>query len=56
MLRAGLIELLALTGLRAADPGTGDEAHAALVRALAAGDAEAAVRVLGAELADPFGG
>ncbi|MFJ6708488.1 MULTISPECIES: FadR/GntR family transcriptional regulator [unclassified Streptomyces] len=56
VLRAGLIELLALTGLRAADPVTGDEAHEALVRALAAGDAEAAVRVLGAELADPFAG
>jgi DNA-binding FadR family transcriptional regulator len=40
VLREGLIELLSLTGLRADDPDTGDEAHEALVRAVADGDAE----------------
>ncbi|OIJ67924.1 FadR/GntR family transcriptional regulator [Streptomyces mangrovisoli] len=56
VLREGLIELLALTGLRADDPDTGDEAHEALVRAVREGDAATAVRVLEAELADPFAG
>ncbi|MFG2967879.1 FadR/GntR family transcriptional regulator [Streptomyces sp. NPDC048288] len=56
VLREGLIELLALTGLRTTDPDTGDAAHEALVRALAAGDAEGAAEVLRAELADPFAG
>ena len=55
VLREGLVELLALTGLRATDPDTADAAHAALVRAVADGDAEAAAEVLRAELEDPFG-
>jgi DNA-binding FadR family transcriptional regulator len=48
VLRTGLVELLALTGLRARDPNTADAAHEALVRAVADGDAEGA--------ADPFAG
>lgn len=56
VLREGLIELLALTGLRTTDPDTGDAAHETLVRALAAGDGEGAAEVLRAELADPFAG
>ncbi|MFJ3666519.1 FadR/GntR family transcriptional regulator [Streptomyces sp. NPDC090106] len=56
VLRQGLTELLTLTGLRADDPGTGDEAHAALVRAVADGDAETAAEVVRAELEDPFAG
>ncbi|MCI3273239.1 FadR/GntR family transcriptional regulator [Streptomyces cylindrosporus] len=56
VLREGLVELLALTGLRDHDPDTGDAAHEALVRAVAAGDAELAAEVLRAELEDPFGG
>lgn len=55
-LREGLIELPALTGLRATDPHTGDEAHEALVRAPADGDAESAAQVRRAELTDPFAG
>jgi GntR family transcriptional regulator, transcriptional repressor for pyruvate dehydrogenase complex len=56
VLRTGLVDLLALTGLRADDPNTADEAHEALVRAVAAGDAEAAVEVVRKELEDPFAG
>ncbi|MFC8514824.1 FadR/GntR family transcriptional regulator [Streptomyces sp. NPDC057257] len=56
VLREGLVELLALTGLRDHAPDTGDAAHEALVRAVAAGDAELAAEVLRAELEDPFGG
>ncbi|MEU6145810.1 FCD domain-containing protein [Streptomyces sp. NPDC047081] len=56
VLREGLVELLALTDLRDHDPNTGDEAHEALVRAVAAGDAERAAEVLRAELEDPFAG
>ncbi|WP_329257775.1 FCD domain-containing protein [Streptomyces sp. NBC_01478] len=56
VLREGLVELLALTGLREHDPNTGDGAHEALVRAVAEGDAEAAAEVLRAELEDPFRG
>ncbi|WP_046730703.1 FadR/GntR family transcriptional regulator [Streptomyces humi] len=56
VLREGLVDLLALTGLRTADPLTGDAAHEALTRAVAAGDADEAVEVLRAELADPFAG
>lgn len=56
VLREGLVDLLALTGLRAHDPNTGDAAHEALVRAVAEGDAETAAEVLRAELEDPFGG
>ncbi|MET7574227.1 FCD domain-containing protein [Streptomyces sp. NPDC005492] len=55
VLREGLVELLALTGLREHDPNTGDGAHEALVRAVAEGDAETAAEVLRAELEDPFG-
>ncbi|WP_328750659.1 FCD domain-containing protein [Streptomyces sp. NBC_00285] len=56
VLREGLTELLALTALRATDPNTADEAHAALVRAVADGDAEGAAEILRGELEDPFGG
>ncbi|MHC3474145.1 FadR/GntR family transcriptional regulator [Streptomyces sp. 7R007] len=56
VLREGLVELLALTGLRAHDPNTGDEAHEALARAVAEGDAETAAEVLRGELEDPFRG
>ena len=55
VLREGLVDLLALTGLRERDPNTGDGAHEALVRAVAEGDAETATEVLRAELEDPFG-
>ncbi|MFF6990451.1 FCD domain-containing protein [Streptomyces sp. NPDC010273] len=56
VLREGLVELLALTELRAHDPNTGDDAHEALVRAVAEGGAETAAEALRAELGDPFGG
>ncbi|MFE7276633.1 FadR/GntR family transcriptional regulator [Streptomyces sp. NPDC057623] len=56
VLREGLTELLTLTGLRTHDPNTADDAHAALVRAVAEGDAEGAVEVVRRELEDPFGG
>jgi GntR family transcriptional repressor for pyruvate dehydrogenase complex len=56
VLREGLVELLALTGLRDDDPNTADEAHAALVRAVADGDAEGAAGILRGELEDPFAG
>lgn len=56
VLRAGLIDLLTLTGIRSHDPNTADEAHEALLRAVAEGDAEAAAEVLRAELEDPFSG
>ncbi|MGW0795356.1 FadR/GntR family transcriptional regulator [Streptomyces sp. NPDC002692] len=49
-LREGLIEMLALVGVRAHDPGTGDAAHAALVRAVADGDGAAAGEVLRGDL------
>lgn len=56
VLRQGLIDLLSLTGLRTRDPNTADEAHAAMVRAIADGDAEAAAEVVREELEDPFAG
>ncbi|WP_128801881.1 MULTISPECIES: FCD domain-containing protein [unclassified Streptomyces] len=56
VLRTGLVELLALTGLRTRDPNTADAAHEALVRAVADGDAEGAAEVLRQELEDPFAG
>jgi DNA-binding FadR family transcriptional regulator len=56
VLREGLTDLLALTGLRAHDPSTGDEAHETLARAIADGDAERAAEVLRRELEDPFAG
>ncbi|POX53614.1 FadR/GntR family transcriptional regulator [Streptomyces sp. Ru72] len=49
-LREGLVTLLSLTGLRDQDANTGDDTHAALVRAVADGDAEAAGAVLCEEL------
>ncbi|QUW84795.1 FCD domain-containing protein [Streptomyces mirabilis] len=49
-LREGLIEMLDLVGMREHDPNTGDDAHAALVRAVADGDAETAGTVLRGEL------
>uniref|UniRef100_UPI003F597A92 hypothetical protein n=1 Tax=Streptomyces asoensis TaxID=249586 RepID=UPI003F597A92 len=55
-LRKGQVGLLALTGLRVQEPNTADEAHEALVRAVADGDPEAAAAVLAAEPEDPFGG
>jgi GntR family transcriptional repressor for pyruvate dehydrogenase complex len=55
VLREGLVELLSLTGLRTHDPNTADDAHAALVRAVADGDTEAAAEILRGELEDPFG-
>ncbi|WP_405648753.1 FadR/GntR family transcriptional regulator [Streptomyces sp. NBC_00019] len=56
VLRQGLIDLLSLTGLRTHDPNTADEAHEAMVRAIADGDAEAAAEVVREELEDPFAG
>ncbi|MEU9481411.1 FCD domain-containing protein [Streptomyces sp. NPDC048191] len=50
VLREGLVTLLDLTRLRERHPDTGDDSHAALVRAIADGDAEAAATVLLAEL------
>ncbi|GAA5043633.1 DNA-binding FadR family transcriptional regulator [Thermocatellispora tengchongensis] len=49
-LRQGLIDLVELLGLREHDPNPGDDSHAALVRAIAGGDADAAAAVLQAEL------
>ncbi|NUS16258.1 MAG: FadR family transcriptional regulator [Streptomyces sp.] len=50
VLREGLIELVDLLDLRSAAPGDGDDSHTALVAAITAGDADAAARVLEAEL------
>ena len=41
--------------VRVEDPNTADDAHAALVRAVADGHAEAAAEILRGELEDPFG-
>ncbi|MEV8454961.1 FCD domain-containing protein [Streptomyces sp. NPDC052095] len=49
-LRQGLIDLVELFGLRSADPDHGDATHDALVRAVVAGDAEAAGRAAQTEL------
>ncbi|MFE6975607.1 FadR/GntR family transcriptional regulator [Streptomyces sp. NPDC057682] len=49
-LRQGLIDLVELLGLRRADPHHGEAEHHALVRAVVAGDAEAAGRAAQAEL------
>ncbi len=46
----GLIEMLDLVGVREHDPNTGDDVHAALVRAVADGDADTAGTVLREEL------
>lgn len=56
VLRGGLIESPALSALRDDDPNTADEAHAALVRAGADGDAEGAAEIPRAELEDLFAG
>ncbi|MFG2289427.1 FadR/GntR family transcriptional regulator [Streptomyces sp. NPDC048595] len=50
VLRKGLIDLVELLNLRAGDPNHGDAGHAALVDAIARGDAEAAGRSLREEL------
>ena len=50
VLREGLINLVDLLDLRAGEPNPGDAAHAALVDAIAQGDAEAAGRTLREEL------
>ncbi|MCM3924238.1 FCD domain-containing protein [Frankia sp. AiPs1] len=50
VLRRGLVELVDLLGLRAADPNHGDAAHAALIDAVAAGDGKRAGDILRAEL------
>nr|WP_203616312.1 FCD domain-containing protein [Streptomyces sp. SID13726] len=55
-LREGLTDLLTLTAARTTDPNTADAAHAALVRAVAEGDAEGAAGILRGELEDPFAG
>ncbi|KPI05430.1 hypothetical protein OK006_0717 [Actinobacteria bacterium OK006] len=47
---AVLIEMLDLVGMREHDPNTGDDVHAALVRAVADGAADTAGRVLREEL------
>ncbi|MFI6297105.1 GntR family transcriptional regulator [Nonomuraea sp. NPDC050790] len=49
-LRKGLIDLLDLLDVRAHEHGHGDAAHAALVEAVAAGDADAAGAILEREL------
>ncbi|MFJ4841552.1 FadR/GntR family transcriptional regulator [Streptomyces sp. NPDC088746] len=49
-LRKGLIDMLALLGLRSGDPNHGDESHASLVDAVARGDGDAAGRTLREEL------
>ncbi|WP_214415725.1 FadR/GntR family transcriptional regulator [Sphaerisporangium fuscum] len=49
-LRGGLIDLVGLLGLRSADANPGDDSHAALVEAVARGDADAAGRTIQAEL------
>jgi DNA-binding FadR family transcriptional regulator len=50
VLRRGLVELVDLLGLRAAEVNHGDAAHAALVDAVAAGDGARAGAILRAEL------
>jgi DNA-binding FadR family transcriptional regulator len=55
VLREGLVAVLSLTRLREQDPNTGDDTHAALVRAVTDGDAEAAGAVLRRELETTMG-
>ncbi|MFF9819671.1 FadR/GntR family transcriptional regulator [Streptomyces sp. NPDC014006] len=54
VLRKGLTELIALSGLRQDDPNTADDAHEAIARAIAEGDVERAVAVVTEELENPF--
>ncbi|WP_406006652.1 FCD domain-containing protein [Streptomyces sp. NBC_00637] len=56
VLRKGLVDLHALTGLRAREPDTAHEAHEVLIRAVEDGDPETAAAVLTAEPEDAFGG
>ncbi|MEU0744131.1 FCD domain-containing protein [Streptomyces sp. NPDC006134] len=55
VLRTGLVDLLALTGLRAHGPNHADDAHEAILRAVADGDAEGAAEIVRKEVEDPFG-
>ncbi|WP_409059799.1 FadR/GntR family transcriptional regulator [Streptomyces sp. SYP-A7185] len=55
VLREGLINLLDLVDLRTEEANHGDAAHAALVRAVEARDAEEAARLAQAELQDTLG-
>ncbi|CAG6397458.1 FCD domain-containing protein [Streptomyces cocklensis] len=50
VLREALVDLVDLLALRAADPATGEAAHASLVSAIASGEAEEAAGILDAEL------
>ncbi|WP_238010460.1 FCD domain-containing protein [Dactylosporangium sp. AC04546] len=50
VLREGLVDMVQLLGLRAEHPNPGADTHAALVAAVAAGDADGAVRALRDEL------
>jgi DNA-binding FadR family transcriptional regulator len=50
VLRQGLIDMVELLGLRGEQPNHGEDAHAVLVEAVCAGDAEAAGRALREEL------
>lgn len=54
-LRQGLIDLVALLGLRERDPQHGDARHAALVEAVVEGDGDAASRTLRAEFDETLG-
>lgn len=54
-LRQGLIDLVDLLDLRTAHPGHGEDTHAALVRAVVAGDAQEAARTARAELEATLG-
>ncbi|MFJ6573667.1 FadR/GntR family transcriptional regulator [Streptomyces sp. NPDC091292] len=54
-LREGLIDLLALLGVRTRDPNHGDASHAALVAAVEAGDPAAAGDLAEAELTNTLG-
>ncbi|MEU7484681.1 FCD domain-containing protein [Streptomyces sp. NPDC042319] len=55
VLRQGLVDLVELLDLRSANSNHGDEGHAALVAAIAQGDAEAAGRTLREELKQTLG-
>ncbi len=55
VLREGLIGLLDLTRIRAADPGTGDHTHTGLIEAVIAADPDTAAATLRAELESTLG-